>query len=279
LDSARRAYLRVMEKFGRGFKLERLDEEGNIIPGAYLEGVHLEKFMALDPREKLLLLRVWLENMYGSEYSRVSIGKAGIVSYQGLKNIEEMLRGGIRATNIERLARKYNVPIGIITGKTPKDEWEKGLFIGKPVDRDNFHYNYYLQHNKNYVLDDTDYSVMFEDNDKRKLQEVDVEVYIKLRESETGIPITTRNIARFKYLSEEVSRLYEIIASIMNIVAIKHDEYMSMYKHIDELYQQLAFAEQRINMHEGIDPDKKIQKLLNELDNHKQKTTRKPDSN
>lgn len=75
--------------------LERIHDELDEVPGGCLVGVHFERFMTLDPRKKLHRIRIWLEEMYGDEYSRSAVIKKinNDLSYQGLKNIEECLKG------------------------------------------------------------------------------------------------------------------------------------------------------------------------------------------
>lgn len=254
-----------MDRLSRPLLIERLRDGEEFIPGGCLLGIHFERFLTLDPREKLLLIRVWLEDMYGDEYSRVSIGNGEILSYQGLKNIEEKLRDSIRANNIERLSTKYHVPVGVITGNKPEGEWSEGLFIGKPEDRQDYFYNYYLKHGENHILDDTDYSKIHWKDATKKLHEVDVEVFIKLCDPGTGEHLTTRNVARMKVLSDDVARLHDIIVKDMDVVSHRHEEYMSMREYLDEVYQRLAAAERRIDMYEEIDTNERIERELDEL--------------
>lgn len=268
MDVEKRALKRRMDKVRRPLQLERLRDENGITPGGCLLGNQFNRFMILDPREKLLVIRLWLEEMYGSEYSRASIGDGKILSYQGLKNIEEMLRNSVRDSNIAILAKKYHVPHGVIAGKIPKAEWANGLFIGKPEDRDNYFYRFYIQQGQNHILDDSDYSKAFWEEATKELKEVDIEVYIKVRHPETGEPITSRNIARLKVLSNEVPRLHEIILKDMEMVAYKHNEYMSMREQMSELYRRLEVAESRIDMYEGIDPNDTLKTQLDELLNN-----------
>lgn len=267
MGAAQTAFQHVMGKFMRPLILERLQIEEQDISGGCLHGVHFEKFMTLDPREKLLVIRVWLEEMYGDEFTRVSIANTGILSYQGLKNIEEMLKESVRYSNAARLAEKYHVPLGLITAKIPDGEWAKGVFIGKPRDRVEYFYHYFLQHGKNHILDDTDYSTVRWEEATRELDEVEVEVFIKLWDPETGEPITTRNVAKLRVLSDEVPRLHNIIVKDMNMIAHKHDEYMTLHELVRELNQRLAAAERRIDMYEGNDANDKLDRLIHELMN------------
>ncbi|MEK4187767.1 MULTISPECIES: hypothetical protein [Paenibacillus] len=266
MGAAQTAFQRVMGKFRRPLILERLQIEEENISGGCLHGVHFERFITLDPREKLLVIRVWLEEMYGDEYTRVSIANTGILSYQGLKNIEEMLKESVRESNVARLSEKYHVPLGLITAKIPDGEWATGIFIGKPRDRLDYFYHYYLQHGKNHILDDTDYSKLHWNDVTKELDEVEVEVFIKLLDPETGEPITSRNIAKLRVLSDEVPRLHDIIVKDMDMIAHKHIEYMRLHELVNELNQRLAAAERRIDMYEG-NSNEKIDRLLHELMN------------
>ncbi|WP_281885829.1 hypothetical protein [Paenibacillus sp. YYML68] len=248
--------------------LERIHDELDEVPGGCLVGVHFERFMILDPRKKLHRIRIWLEEMYGDEYSRSAVIKKinNDLSYQGLKNIEECLKGSVRKGNISILAKAYGVPEAIITMETTDECGVKGLFIGKEEDEDEYFYRYFCQNGKKHILDDSDLSKYQWETDVKRLNEVDVEILIRVREPETGEFISKRNsFARFKLLSEDLPRLHDILQKDIEMISIKHKEYIEMREHIQELYQMLSAAERRIDQYEGIDPNERIMRELNQL--------------
>lgn len=269
--SAQKKYTEVTRRLPRPIVLHRQEEEGILLPGGCLFGIHFERFMDLDPREKLLLIRIWLEEMYGEdEFSRPAVVKKvkDGLSYQGLKNIEELLKNSVRESNVSRLSEVYSVPKEFISNRLSDEFQPKGLFIGKVEDMHLYFYHYYNQHGKNHILDDTDYSQFFWDEHTKGLKEVDLEIYIKVREPETGEPITTRNIARLKLLADDLPKLHEILVKDVEVIAAKHDEFIGMREHIQELYQRLSAAERLIDLYEGVDPNEQIKKMIEQFENN-----------
>gem|GEM_PF-2964088 len=234
-----------MSQFPRPLLMERQYDEEDLLLGGCLIGVHFVRFMALDPRDKLLLIRIWLEDMYGDEFSRPSVIKRirDGMTYQGLKNIEESLRNKVREDNVTRIVDVYGISEDLINKQNAEECGAKGLFVGKPEHKQEYFLHYYNQHGKNHLLDVTDYSKMDWEEHTNGLDEVEVEVFLKINDPNTGERMAVRNIAKLKLMADDLPNLHDIIAKDIDLVSDKHTKFMNMREEIQELYQRLASSE------------------------------------
>lgn len=229
----------IMKRFTRPIILERLYDNEDLLPGGCLLGDHFKRFNTLEVGSKLLLIRYWLENMYGDEYSRANIARSLLYSYQGIKNVETCARKKNYDKTITALVEKYNVSKDVILGNLQGEDLPKGIFIGKPEDMSDYFFHFYLEHGKNHVLDQTDYSKIDWGDHTRGLQEVNVEIFMKVSDPKTGDILNSRNFTQVKVSANDLNRISDIIVKDMEMVAYKHDEIMLLKEEIIELEQLL----------------------------------------
>lgn len=255
VDATKKEVESIMKRFGRPIILERLYENDELLPGGCLLGVHFERFTNLEVGRKLLLIRYWLEDMYGDEYSRANIARSLHYSYQGIKNVETCSRKKNYDKTITALVDEYHVSKEVILGTLQAEDIPQGICIGKPNDMTYYFNQYYLEHGKNHVLDLTDYSKFDWGDHTGGLQEVSIELVMRLRDPDTGEILNTRNITQVKLSGNDLNRISDIIVRDMEMAAYKHKEIMRLKEEIYELEQLLFVKERSAVPHPNIDKD------------------------
>jgi hypothetical protein len=254
VDATKREVEKVMNRFPRPILLERQYNDGEVFPGGCLLGEHFTRFMTLEIGKKLLLIRYWLQDMYGDEFSRTNVAKRADYTYQGIANVEECKRNSHYDKTITALVESYNVSKDIILNKVKKEEFPVGICIGKPKDIKTYFYFYFLEHGKNHILDQTDYSKFDWGDHTGDLQEVSVEFFMKVKDPDTGETLNLRNIAQVKLLADDLNRINDIIIKDIETVSYKHNEIMRLREVIFEL-EQLLNAKERGSINPGINND------------------------
>jgi hypothetical protein len=254
VDATKREVEKVMSRFSRPILLDRQFDDEETLPGGCLMGLHFRRYMTLETGEKLLLIRYWLQDMYGDEFSRTNVAKRVGISYQGIANVEERKRKSHYKITITDLIGEYKVPKEIILNNFEEKEFPVGIYIGKPQDMATYFYYYYLENGLNHVLDQTDYSKFDWGDHTGELQEVEVEFFMKVKDPDTGETLNSRNIAQVKLLADDLNRISDIIIRDIEIVAYKHNEIIRLREEIFEL-EQLLNAKERGTINPRINND------------------------
>lgn len=130
---------------------DRLDWESstNRFRGKIISGNEFLEFMSRSNGEKFKFIRTTLNKIYKNRYKKNVTDKANVVSYLGLKKIEE--GNNPRRDTVEALADFYDIPLYVFF----PDEYTsvKGIFIAKKTDKEAFFNAYFSEHLAYHPLD------------------------------------------------------------------------------------------------------------------------------
>lgn len=129
----------------------QLDKESSTskFRGKILSGIEFLEFMNKSVGEKFRVIRTTLNKIYKNQYKKNVTDKAGVVTYLGLKKIEE--GNNPRRDTVELLAQFYDIPLYVFY----PDEYPsaKGLFIAQKADKEAYFNAYFHEHLDYHPLD------------------------------------------------------------------------------------------------------------------------------
>ncbi|NGM83380.1 hypothetical protein G5B47_13235 [Paenibacillus sp. 7124] len=228
---------------------------------------------------KFRFVREVLEGLYSSkEYSRGKAAKAAGISYQGLKNIEEIENYQPNTSTIELLSRVYNLPSLLFTNQEYQLSLE-GFLIGKKENKAKFLGDYRRVHIFPHILDpeyrpvhhkcndhrsvegivgeiDTEgEDVVFDVNGKMSLDRITLQLSLKLFQTSSSILLQENDLVTSAIIvPEDLEHLEELIKREVEFLERKYnqrkadDKIKDVGSSLERYLQRLHKSEQNENV-------------------------------
>lgn len=137
------------------------ESSSNKFKGKIITGIEFQVFMKKTIGEKFKFIRDTMNKTYRNEYRKNVTDKAGVLTYLGLKKIEEGNKP--RRDTVELLAKFYDIPMYVFY----PEEYPpvKGIFIAKKKDKDEYFKAYWFEHFSLHPLDPSNNQEPFTDDD------------------------------------------------------------------------------------------------------------------